>query len=152
MAWDGPGDDCEGQGTRPPTPPPTTRKPTREPTPRPTPRPTRRKEFNNNGSNTNDSEEEPDQSANLIKPLDPYDEKDATAKKVFDILDNVKSAIDNNLFLYQGSEPSSVYRYEGFIAGLRIMFEDGVAGKNFYLVSYPRYFHPYLTFFEPWFM
>ena len=26
-----------------------------------------------------------------------------------------------------------VYRHEGFVAGLRIMFEDGVAGKHFYL-------------------
>jgi len=35
--------------------------------------------------------------------------------------------------LYQDQTPSPIYRYEGVIAGLKIMFEDGVAGKQFYL-------------------
>jgi hypothetical protein len=30
-------------------------------------------------------------------------------------------------------EPSSVYRYNDFIAALRVMYEDGVAGKHFYM-------------------
>jgi len=49
------------------------------------------------------------------------------------MLDNKRSSIDGSIFLYQGKEPSTVYRYEGFISGLRIMVEDGVAKKHFYL-------------------
>jgi hypothetical protein len=56
-----------------------------------------------------------------------------TGEKVFAILEEKKDAIDNTVFLYQGSEPSTVYRYEGFVAGLRVMFESGVAGKYYYL-------------------
>mmetsp|Transcript_13404 Transcript_13404/g.21827 ORF Transcript_13404/g.21827 Transcript_13404/m.21827 type:complete len:173 (-) Transcript_13404:274-792(-) len=55
------------------------------------------------------------------------------AQTVFGILDKKRSIIDNTLFQYQGSIPSTVYRHEGFVAGLRIMFEDVVARKHFYL-------------------
>ena len=57
----------------------------------------------------------------------------AVAKRVYGILDAKRSRIDSKLLLYQGATPSSVYRYEGFEVGLRIMAEEGVAGKYFYL-------------------
>lgn len=124
MAWDV-GANCEGAGTRRPTGRPTT--------PNPTPNPTRKK----NAGSSDSSAARPSKPQELKPPgshsTDPYTGKDATAKKVFELIDSVRHLIDDNLFLYQGTEPSSVYRYEGFIAGLRIMFEDGVAGKNYYL-------------------
>ena len=53
------------------------------------------------------------------------------------VLEASKDAIDNSLFLYEtptgGWEPSSVYRYEGLVGGLKVMYEDGVAGKYFYM-------------------
>lgn len=52
---------------------------------------------------------------------------------VYSILDEKKDVFDNEIFLYQGSEPSTVYRYDGFVAGLRVMTESGVAGKFYYL-------------------
>ena len=58
-----------------------------------------------------------------------------TAKRVFDILASKSSLIDDTLFLYQGSTPSEVYRYKGFIDGLKVMVEVGVAGKKFYVGS-----------------
>jgi hypothetical protein len=61
-------------------------------------------------------------------PNDP-----ATAREVFEILDSKSGLIDSTLFLFQGEVPSEVYRYDGFISGLRVMAEDGVAGKTFYL-------------------
>lgn len=57
----------------------------------------------------------------------------STANKVYEILDKKKSQIDNGIFLYQGTTPSEIYRYDGFISGLRIMVEDGVANKHYYL-------------------
>ena len=58
-----------------------------------------------------------------------------TVKRVFEILDSKSSLIDDKLFLYQGSTPSEVYRYKGFIDGLRVMVDVGVAGKKFYVGS-----------------
>ena len=52
---------------------------------------------------------------------------------MYRILDHAKGNIDGQLFLYQGSEPSTVYRYAGFFAGLEVMHEFGVAGKTYYL-------------------
>ena len=65
--------------------------------------------------------------------FDPITKDIGTGEKVFAILEEKKDAIDNTIFLYQGSEPSTVYRYDGFVAGLRVMFESGVAGKYYYL-------------------
>jgi hypothetical protein len=62
-----------------------------------------------------------------------YTNNKLTVKRVFDILDSKSSLIDDSLFLYQGSKPSEVYRYKGFIDGLKVMVEVGVAGKKFYL-------------------
>jgi len=53
--------------------------------------------------------------------------------KVYRILDSKRSLMDDTIFLYQGKTPSTVYRYEGFISGLRVMVEDGVAGGQYYL-------------------
>jgi hypothetical protein len=60
------------------------------------------------------------------------DNNAATQDKVYSILEEKKDAIDNSLFLYQGSEPSTVYRYDGFISGLKVMAESGVNGKFYY--------------------
>ena len=62
-----------------------------------------------------------------------YSNSHLTAQTVFDILHSKSAPIDNELFLYQGKAPSNVYRYSGFISGLQVMVENGVAGKHFYL-------------------
>jgi len=53
------------------------------------------------------------------------------------VLEASKEGIDNNLFLYETPEftwvPSTIYRYDGFSAGLKLMYKDGVAGKLFYM-------------------
>ncbi len=50
---------------------------------------------------------------------------------------SMKDAINNNLFLYETPMmewiPSTVYRFEGFFDGLKIMHGQGVAGKKIYL-------------------
>ena len=56
-----------------------------------------------------------------------------TEIRVYDILDLKRELIDDKIFLYQGESPSTVYRYEGFISGLKVMVEDGVAEKRYYL-------------------
>jgi len=60
-----------------------------------------------------------------------------TEEAVEQVLHQARSAIDNKLFLYQNPtmqwEPSSVYRYDGFLAGLRVMYTDGVANKQYYM-------------------
>lgn len=61
------------------------------------------------------------------------DNDPSTVEKVYSILEEKKDALDNEIFLYQGSEPSTVYRYDGFVAGLKVMTESGVAGKFYYL-------------------
>lgn len=53
------------------------------------------------------------------------------------VLEASKDGINNKILLYQTPsmqwEPSTVYRYEDFLSGLRVMYNDGVAGKYFYL-------------------
>jgi hypothetical protein len=53
------------------------------------------------------------------------------------VLDASRETIDNHIFLYQKPdlswEPSSVYRYRGFLDGLRVMYRTGVANRYFYL-------------------
>ena len=106
-AWDLVGH-CHGITASPTTSPPT-----------PTPGPTPKLDISGSDNTAND---------------DPvYSNSASTAKKVFDILHSKQRAIDNELFLYQGQTPSTVYRYQGFIDGLRVMIEDGVANKHFYL-------------------
>jgi hypothetical protein len=120
MAWDL-GENCVGGGTRPPTGMPITASPT-------TARPKR-----DPSTTASEIEEGADDDSAPATDTVPITKDEATGEKVFSILEGKKDAIDNELFLYQGSEPSSVYRYEGFVAGLRVMFETGVAGKFFYL-------------------
>jgi len=61
----------------------------------------------------------------------------SSAQEVVEVLESSKSRIDNELFLYKTPEnswqPSTVYRYDGFIAALRVMYEDGVNNKFFYV-------------------
>ena len=87
------------------------------PTPEPTPQPTKAP----SSSNTADSSG----GANSL----------STVQTVFAILNSKEIVIDDTLFLYQGIEPSTVYRFKGFIDGLNVMVHDGVAGKHFYLGS-----------------
>jgi len=124
LAWINTGN-CEGDAAvpfPPPTPNPTHTAKVAVPLPPPTPDPAQVAEI-----------------ANPVSPssLENYDVEmtndPLTAERVFGMLDSKASVIDSTLFLYQGSEPSQVYRYEGFKAGLEIMFENGVAGKHFYL-------------------
>ena len=120
MAWEVVGD-CAGDETRPPTPFPT-KLSTEEPA-APTnssPSSTGNKPLPSTGD---------EQPTTLLPPPKDLD----TAERVFNIINRNKRRIDDEIFLYQGTEPSTVYRHEGFIAGLRIMFEEGVAGKYFYL-------------------
>ncbi|KAL7464764.1 hypothetical protein ACHAXS_005100 [Conticribra weissflogii] len=74
----------------------------------------------------------PKEGEQTVKPFEPV-KGETSAKEVFAILEQIKDQIDNEIFLYQGSEPSTVYRYQGFKSGLQIMFDTGVAGKFFYL-------------------
>ena len=114
MAWDQRGF-CEGYvGTDPPTPRPTRR--TRPPT---------------QGDGGGASPGGGGGGGNNKRPTHRNDP--ATVRRVFEILDAKSSAIDGNLFLYQGVEPSAVYRYAGFIDGLAVMVEDGVNRKHYYL-------------------
>ena len=44
--------------------------------------------------------------------------------------------MDRKILLYQSPDMEwkpSIYRYDDFIAALRIMYLDGIAGKHFYL-------------------
>jgi len=86
------------------TRPPSTSRPTRKPTPR--------------------------SRASLLAEKPP---SSGVTKKVFALLDAKSSLIDGTVLLYEGKTPSAVYRYKGFIAGLEIMVENGVADKYFYL-------------------
>jgi hypothetical protein len=53
------------------------------------------------------------------------------------VLEAHKDGIDNNILLYQTPQsqwiPSSVYRYKDLLDGLRVMYNDGVANKYFYM-------------------
>ena len=61
-----------------------------------------------------------------------------TTKQVYDTLEQKKSRIDSELFLYDtgtadGYVESTVYRYRGFKDGLKVMHEEGVGDSFFYL-------------------
>ena len=61
----------------------------------------------------------------------------STAAAVEAVLEASKDGIDNKILLYQTPsmqwEPSSVYRYSDLLSALRVMYNDGVAGKYFYM-------------------
>ena len=117
-AWDL-GSNCVGGATKFPTPSPT-KTPTLAPstaTPTDPPMPT-----------TSSPTKDPSSPVSNVPDNDPN-----TLDRVYSILEEKKDILDNNIFLYQGSEPSSVYRYDGFVAGLKVMTEAGVAGKFYYL-------------------
>jgi hypothetical protein len=106
----------------PPTPNPTTKKPD---APRPTPPPL----ASSSTSTTTTSS-----SSGFVEIV-----KDkSTTQKVYDILEQKKSQIDSELFLYDTGtygvfEESTVYRYRGFRDGLEVMHEEGVGDSFFYL-------------------
>ena len=56
---------------------------------------------------------------------------------VEDALENAKHDINNKLFVYQSGWsdwlPSTIYQFDGFMAGLRLMYLEGVGGQTFYL-------------------
>ena len=60
-----------------------------------------------------------------------------TAAAVEAVLEANKHGIDNNILLYQTPQsvwiPSTVYRYQDLLDGLRVMYNDGVANKYFYM-------------------
>jgi len=57
-------------------------------------------------------------------------------ERVEETLEAARDAFDDNLFLYETPLgdwlPSSVYRFEGFFEGFRVMHQVGVAGKKIY--------------------
>lgn len=70
-------------------------------------------------------------------PIAPAPPTDGAAAAVEAVLENSQHGIDNELFMYKTPteqwEPSTVYRYQGFIRGLRVMYQQGVNGKHFYM-------------------
>jgi hypothetical protein len=54
-----------------------------------------------------------------------------------EILTKSEMAMNRDVFVYQTAElqwePSEVFTFSHFRQGLRVMYEDGVAGKYFYL-------------------
>jgi len=67
----------------------------------------------------------------------PETTKLGAAAAVESVLNSKRDAIDNKILLYQSPtlewEPSSVYRYRDLAAALRVMYEEGVANKYFYV-------------------
>jgi predicted chitinase len=128
-AWDKIGQ-CSGVSTTLPTPPPvviSTKAPTAgniSPTPIPTYAPTKPPTIPSPTS------------VPIHRPSSPPIEND-TAANLEAALEASKDGFDNELFLYETPTsqwmPSTVYRYEGFLAGLRVMYQAGVAGKTFYI-------------------
>ncbi len=57
-------------------------------------------------------------------------------KLIEETLEAARDAFDNKLFLYETPLsdwlPSSVYRFEGFFEGFKVMHQVGVAGKKIY--------------------
>ena len=118
------GADCVGGETREPT-----SKPSNEPTPVPiTPIPTDAPLPTTPSPTKDPSSPTTTPTTKSVPDNDPD-----TLTEVYRILEERRDVLDNEIFLYQGSEPSTVYRYDGFVAGLRVMTESGVAGKFYYL-------------------
>lgn len=61
----------------------------------------------------------------------------SVAAKVEEVLETNKDGIDNKVLLYQTPQstwiPSTVYRYQDLLDGLRVMYNDGVANKFFFM-------------------
>ena len=61
----------------------------------------------------------------------------SAAQAVENVLDQAKHGIDNKILRYQTPsmlwEPSTVYRYDDLLAALRVMYNDGVANKFFFM-------------------
>jgi len=131
-AWDVIGT-CNGSTTRSPTMSPT-KSPTMSPTASSTTDTTRSP--TNSPTSTTPNPTLPSNPTSMPTNTPPTDSND-TAARLEAVLDTNKAAFDNDLFLYESPQsqwlPSTVYRYDGFLAGLRVMYEDGVANKKFYI-------------------
>jgi hypothetical protein len=70
-------------------------------------------------------------------PVTPPASTPDAIQGVENALDSSKGGIDSDLFLYETPQrtwvDSMVYRYIVFLAGLQVMYQDGVAGKFFYM-------------------
>jgi hypothetical protein len=75
--------------------------------------------------------------APAASPVSPPISSPTAIQGVELVLDESKGGIDSSLFLYQTPQntwvESTVYRYSGFLAGMRVMYQDGVANKFFYM-------------------
>ena len=82
-----------------------------------------------NSPTTDDSKQSPINSGDMSNTF--------SAKEVIKILTSKSIPIDNKLFLYEspvdGWIPSSIYKNEGLIKGLKVMNGKGVNGMYFYL-------------------
>ena len=71
----------------------------------------------------------------------------SAAAKVEEVLEANKAGIDNNILLYKTPQlqwvPSTVYRYQGLIDAIRVMYKDGIAGKYFYMGDETPYGYEY---------
>lgn len=131
-AWDEIGS-CSDSGTETPT-----RSPTQTPTAPPTTSSTKNTsptELPTTNPTKAPTQPNPTKSPTRSPTRPPTD--DETAAKLEAVLEEHKDGFDNNIFLYETPQstwmPSTVYRYEGFISGLRVMYQDGVANKLFYI-------------------
>ena len=62
---------------------------------------------------------------------------DSVTSAIEQILSASQGALNQNVFIYQTPDfqwlPSDVFTLQSFIDGLRVMYEDGIANKFFYL-------------------
>jgi predicted chitinase len=78
-------------------------------------------------------------SAILFPTLSPISRPptSSAAAAVEAVLEANKDGIDNKVLLYQTPQstwvPSTVYRYQDLVDGLRVMYKDGVANKFFFM-------------------
>jgi hypothetical protein len=70
-------------------------------------------------------------------PVTPPTSAPDAIQGVENFLDTSKVGIDSEMFLYETPQStwveSTVYHYSGFLAGLKGMYQDGVAGKFLYM-------------------
>ena len=70
-------------------------------------------------------------------PITARPPSSSAATAVEAVLEANKDGIDNKVLLYQTPQmqwaPSTVYRYQDLLGGLRVMYSDGVANKYFFM-------------------
>jgi hypothetical protein len=115
----GGGTDDTDEPTRRPT-----GKPTRRPTGKPTRKPTRK-------TTIIDDEDTSSPTGMLIEG--PGGPNPISRQKTLDLLSAIAGTINNNLFVTEVGQPSTIYKVEDLVKGLKLMNEQGVAGMHFYL-------------------